>query len=392
MDITINIFKFVKKELILLSLIFIFFSDFFDARLSISALVLIYPTLYLKKKSSTTDKLEIWIALFSIINTIFATINNSIPSPLFIIVYLLGPIICYKIGKYLVTNYQSSRIIIFFLIYIIITNSLKYIVIGFADYRINGMIVPERGYIDIGEENPISATYINMRLSIAISALPLVFALAKTNYESYMKFGLFSLGSICFLTTMHYLNRTGFVLVGISLIGTIFFLIYNKHTNRLIFALLVLTSIVSFIFYYFDFTIIKEAFLMREQSLDHNTFTGGGRIDRWVAGLKQLFLEPTGLSYKEDPLQWHNLWLDVGKRGSTLSFIFLTIPTIYSIRNQFKYIFINRSFSFLSHLILCMSIGFFLQCFVEPLIINYLLLYIIFWGIVNTLIFQKIQF
>ena len=385
-----SVLEFIKKEFALLLIISISFSSFFEGRLSIVILLLIFPYLLIEKDNKIkVDHALISIIGFSLIFTLFANINQAIASPLTNFEYLIYPTMFYLVGKNIAYKYNDSKIIILFWLIIFLGFTLKDFTLIYSDYvQVGGVISATRTLQDANGNILDIATKFNVDLSLALTNIAMILVPGSTKYHRKYKIIWFIIGILCLLISLRLVNRTAILLVGFSFLILAFYLQFHwKRPNAIIFIIVIFAILFAYLSSFEFFQEILNAFSKRNASLA----SGGDRFFLWDYGIKLITTDPLGIKFSKEHQQCHNLWLDINKSGGILSFSFFLFFTLYSVRRTFIYILKKQIDIFLQCFILCLSIAFYIICFTETILYetHYLLLFILYCGMANQLYFNN---
>ena len=95
--------------------------------------------------------------------------------------------------------------------------------------------------------------------------------------------------------------------------------------------------------------------------------SGGGRTDRWIKSMENLFTKPLGWSEHEFG-HAHNLWFDVLRIGGFLSFFSLIFFTTNAYLTVFKAMRKNKTAYAFNNQIAVYTLGFSMVFMVEPIL------------------------
>ena len=130
---------------------------------------------------------------------------------------------------------------------------------------------------------------------------------------------------------------------------------------------------------------ISNAYNKREVD-GYDTASAGGRLELWEMGIKNMFCYPFGQTDLQRQAYSHNYWLDTAATAGLFPLSFLLIITFKHIISTLKIIRVGSADLMLS-LFIVINIGFFLTCFVEPVMEGsqlYVYLLFIFIGITQS--------
>lgn len=292
----------------------------------------------------------------------------SIPSVLAIV---LGHNFAYKTTR--------QNMIIAFLFIIALFLALPHIIITFIDIFNNGLINPERVlHLEGNDDLQRAVTARTVELSLAIGGIGAIF-IKKLNAPVTITKAFIILAISAELCTLHYVSRTGIVLIFIALASGL--LIKRINIRQFI----VILGFGLIVFYVFKISGLSVIFSERE--LDGSSLSdAGGRTERWLLGLRLLFDNPTGYDIQE----WyaHNFWLDFGRVGGLNSFVLLSLFSVFIFIKALK---LNNHTTISAYnrlLIVVFSIVFIATLFTEPVHSGaplYMYFYFLFAGFIDGL-------
>lgn len=330
------------------------------------------------------DKTAFFLFLFSFLYVVFSWFSHSIS---FVDVYrlLLGPVVFYIYGRYIVSrcncNPSSIRMIILLMI-ISISFPVWWAVIGNI---LAGNIVSTtsaegaRWITTWGQSKMAAATTYGLIASFGFCGV--FFFIFSQNRFKNLDSWLLLAGSICsILTTTYLINRAGIVILGV---GTVIAVLYTFRGLHLKSSFVILFILLLFVIIVSKWGGISEVFQAYSDRAG-NLSTGGDRTWRWLDALQKLFTRPLGWS-NDIQLGYvfvHNMWLDVARVAGILPFLALVVSTYYSVQTNF--VLFKEKNNDLCLLLISLFSAVFLAYMVEPVIeanAFYLLIFTWIWGV-----------
>jgi len=381
-----NALNFISKEWLLLLLITVYFSNIGGSVWQYVMLLLI-PVLIMKDSFwRYFDFNCIWVVVFSVSYALITSIYGFSSSG-DLIIFSTFPLMFYITGKYLMDTWTPQKNLLFLVLIVPIAFTVFNSV--FSDVLKGGYLNLNRR-IEVNGSN-LAVTLIGVRLSLAIAAFGMIFSVARTKGERFFKYLLIFLGILGVASTIHMLNRTGIV---IALVSSLAVLLTNwsRYAVWKIVLILFFVSLAGFEMY----PKIKESkalstYIQRENDPGSGFNTAGGRTKRWVEGIEKIYTQPLGGGvYKKNGNKTyaHNFWLDVSELAGVLPFLALIACTFINLRKNLILIRSKLISPFLASWLVTLNLGFFLACFVEPImegIPSFAFLYFFFWGMTSIL-------
>tara|TARA_R110002126_G_scaffold135867_5_gene280147 strand:- start:82 stop:1269 length:1188 start_codon:yes stop_codon:yes gene_type:complete len=336
---------------------------------------------------SLLDQDVLLLTLFSTIYSVYYSFD-PIRGTQFIFIYLLFPPTFYLLGKHICNKINNLEESYKFLIFIFIIYSVIALISIHLNIMTNGFVQINRDVSMIWSTETITATGLAAYL-FANMCIP---ALLVFNFKKNKLTGNIVLIIIYLLSIIAVLRLGSRTQIGISLLTLFISIIFSlskqsivKRIISILFIVVLSTISISYL------SINKKSDLLSAYSdrMDSKKFgasTAGGRTERWTKSLDNLIDKPLGWSVNDFGYS-HNLWLDTARAGTILAFILLVIFTISSLI-KIKRTLSNESLHYLPYknMVLILSLAFYLQFFVEPILEGSLPLFIFycfFQGIVN---------
>lgn len=304
--------------------------------------------------------------------------------------YLLCPVIFYIYGKYVVDKLRESKLIALFFAVSILLFSIVLYMSAIQDITQNGFVNITRSFSIwgmSGGQNSLSATLYGLVASLGLMGLSIIFV--RTALPKKLKGMFLLLFVLSMLTVLHLVSRTGIVIAMVSVFCVSVYCSQGKIWRFLIVGLFVFMSFL----FLFELNVIDQnvidAYTNRNGG-DSSVSSVGGRWDRWVDGIQNVFRYPLGWDIEVTQYGYaHNLWIDVARVSGILPFLCFLMVTLISYSKLFKLLKLKNMT--IVPLLLGLNICFFLSSFVEPVIEAiplYFYLYLMLWGIQNRVLLR----
>lgn len=328
------------------------------------------------------DGFLLLIAIFSTIYSLFTYMNGYYDGAKGDAIFqALLPPTFYLWGKWMAKSSTMNHLFLFLIVFVGYI-AIPVIIDVINDIKANQFINVLRDIERADGSKSGSATYLGMRVSLAVASLGILFSKANNSSERLyvILFGIIgALGATCVL---HLVNRTGLVLGAISILSV--FLLNLKYLSKktVIIMLASISLLACFYIPQLEFVdMANEAYLDRSE----NVGTGGGRTELWEYGIRCLSESPWGVPSDERYKYAHNWWLDTTICGGVFSLFLLLVITIKHMKNSIIVIKKTEA-GLLRSLIISINVAFFLTAFVEPIMEGYqfyVFLFFMFAGIVQ---------
>lgn len=351
------------------------------------ALLIPYALMHWKNNANA-----ILLVLFSIIYTGAFYLRGEYLSASALIYYLIYPTTLYIVGFSLCKKFKDAATSAWIIILLAISLAFPAIYYNLIDFSDSGQLIRVGRNLSFGEEETKrTATGYGMMMSLALGLLGLVFCISNEKSDRNLKFIAVITSFVALFCTVRLLNRTGLVIAAISCIIAVLSL--GISTKRLSYLFVAIIALSTGILYLNEHSpLIADAI---ENYTRRNSGVGavegfGGRDERWMSAIIQIFNKPTGdigLDMGGFYNYAHNLWLDVGIRGGLISLIILIFVTFNFIqRNWIVYRYGGVS-KFNRQVFLLIGIAFLLQLSTEPIIEGlpqFFWLWLFFLGILDA--------
>ena len=311
--------------------------------------------------------MALFIAIYSITYAVFTFINGwYIDARANVIFVSVFPPTFYLIGKYLGSKYKHNLYLLLFLVIVLL--AIKPIILVVLDISSTGQLISLTRSMEFADgSTSSSATNIGIQLSVAVAAFGLLISGTKDPKEKKYKLYSVAVSLLSLLGVIHLINRTGLVIAAVSFIVVFIFNI-KTQTKRGKF-IYIISSLVFFILVVqlIDLSLFGEIFeAYSKREIDgYDMVSAGGRTELWKMGLEDLTRYPFGQTDLTRVSYAHNYWIDTAATAGLFPLFFLLIVTI---KHSLSSYVLLRSMhqGLLKAIFVIINIGFFLTCFVEP--------------------------
>ena len=299
--------------------------------------------------------------------------------------YLLGPVIFYVYGNWIVGKLRTPQNIALFW-------SISILLFSFVLYISALQDISQKGFVNITRSFPIwgmntehdflSATLYGLVASLGLAGLPIF--LYKNPLNRIAKYIFLLLFVLSLATVIHLVNRTGPVIAFVCLFVVTAYK-FQKHAFKLLLAgLMIFVLVIGLLKLGIIDQAVFDAYSDRNEGVGE-VGTAGGRLERWTAALQNLFKYPFGWNLDAPEYGYaHNLWLDIARVSGIFPFIFFVVATVISYRKFFRLLKLKDQA--IVPLLLGLNVCFLLSAMVEPVIEAvplYFYLYLMLWGMQN---------
>lgn len=379
---------FIKKEFLLLLLFLIFFFDFHEKGYYMCFILAIY-FFFLKFSSlvSSLDTIGISLVLFSFTYSVFYTFNTEDRTSM-ILVYVIAPLSFYGIGKYFSMNYRSYNI--YYFLFLFLSLGYSFIpAISILNNIIENGFIGERDVRLLTRNDVTTATILGSYFTMNMAIIGTIFVKSTQKIENRIKFislGAFIISLLCVLRVA---SRTQLGIALISLLATLTYLMFKQSFNKNI--RFVLKIAIPLIVIFFSISSDSAVFNILEQrnNDEEQLVNANGRTELWKTSLNNLVSKPFGWEISGDASDIssysHNMWLDVDRVTGIIPFIFLIIFTISCIKLLLKTLKVALLNLYFNTTILILFLGFMAVFFVEPILVGFYYLFLIFCLFIGVL-------
>lgn len=391
--------KIKHKDILWVVLIAVFCMNFMNVGLYVP--LLISPVIFL---IMLQEKLSYrFIATFTVLLITFLTYSSLTLMYGFIEVgtairYILIPITMLSLGYHLVRNDVNFKKTYLYLFTLIISFTLY----GFFDYlktiNVYGtldaamLVFGGRVLLNVWDGTPVSATAINMTLSLGLSLLSLIFISSREMPTKMVTKGLliFSFLVSAFIT-IQLGNRTSLVIIIVCLLVSVLFsrkLSMKKIKNFILTAIVFSIGSTLYFLNFLGLKTIGENSLLLTRFTQMN-LTDDPRKDGWITAFFGLFEYPLGGRETIIPgLKYaHNMWLDMGTDAGFLSFFLMIFFSLLTLAAIVKFVRSCQSI-LMKSLVIALYTAFNLTFFIEPVIqgsFTYFIIFCFFIGMILRL-------
>ncbi|MFK7813560.1 MAG: O-antigen ligase family protein [Maribacter sp.] len=376
-----TLLNYINKIGILASLfLFLFLLNPFDLNMLIA-----YPivAVTLSKKGfflRNIDSPFLLLLIFSVIYALFYAFD-PIAGGQFIIAYSIFPVGFYLLGKYIYEKLNGNKEKLFYLLFFIgLLYSSTPLISVFLNIIEGGFGQIDRSLPLIWNGSLVSATIMGSyyTLNMCIPAI-LIVRQKKTNWAFKIAAILvFLLSLACALRIG---SRTQILIFIITLFCSLIYIIPRQSLKRNFMTFLIfflgLYVIISNISFDLDQDWLSTFASRMEKGGSDDIASGGGRSERWVKSIENIFEKPLGWEAKEFGHS-HNMWLDVLRVSGIIPFFLLVGFSIKSFFILKSKVLKNKTNLFLNNLLIVYFLALNLVFMVEPIFEGVLELFLLF--------------
>lgn len=330
--------------------------------------------------SSYYDKIFWKLLFFSIIYSLFIVASGQLSSTTVLLGYILGPVVLYSFGQYIVEHLHKEDLIITALWICLIVFIIPYAFLVFSDIKNFGFVNIARTIQSQSSGGTIAATLYGLVASVGFGGAAAFIALPN-KLKDLTPWLFLSLFLVSIIMTIHLVNRSGLY---VTVFTTLVVVQYISRFNILKLFLFLMGIMMLFIVLE-KYDIINQTVISAYNYREEQTETNS-RFDRWEGSLRYLFAYPFGWStYTNINMGYaHNMWLDVARKSGLIPFGILVSATIDSLLMVKKLFFVADNK--LVVIFLCVYTSIFCAVFVEPALdacpyIFYL--FVMIWGMMK---------
>ncbi|WP_133067224.1 O-antigen ligase family protein [Flagellimonas pacifica] len=277
----------------------------------------------------------------------------------------------YLLGKYFAHKIDGNREhLVLFLLLIGAVFSITANLSVFMDILQNGYNIVERNLPNYWTGQIIPATIMGSYFTI-VMAIPALLIPQVKKLSLLMKIALFATYIISIACVLRIGSRTQLSISMIALLISLFYVMPRQSFKRNLFMFVLFALIVFFVINTVSFDLDQDwlsAFAGRmEDGGGEDIASGGGRTERWIKSMENLFAKPLGWSEHEFG-HAHNLWFDVLRIGGFLSFFLLISFTTNAFISVRKAIRKNKRAYALNNLIIVYTLSICMVFMVEPIL------------------------
>lgn len=318
------------------------------------------------------------IALFSIVFALFYAVDPA-GGIQFVFIYATAPPFFYLLGKYLIQNVDSQQAIYNILVIIGFILSTSYLISVLINFFEGGFSQLDRNLPYFWTGDQISATIMGAYFSfnMCIPAL-LISDQGRSNWFHKI------VATIIFILTLICVLRIGSrTQLGIMLITTLisfFYMVPRQSLKQNFFLFVSIAIVLTVVFQNVSFDLSEDwlsTFASRMDNGAADIASGGGRTDRWIKSINNMFEKPLGWGLHEFGYA-HNLWFDVLRAAGVIPFFLLIIFTTRSFITAGKIIAVKSLNVNFRLIILVYTTTFFLIFMVEPIMDGLFALFSVF--------------
>lgn len=373
--------EFIKKEKVLLLILFLVFINPFFYGYRIAMLLLLFIFFRFEYFWSLFDVNVYYLFLFATSYELIGLFRFDYieDEHLTIIPSFFVPSLLYLTGKYITTFYRNSSTWLFMLFFLAFTFSLIPLISILLHIYEYGFIHGTRSMNLLwSEAQEISATGLGSYFALNMAAIGLINIKRTTKFERWITILVAILFILSLICVFRLGSRTQLIIAFVSLLGTYLLNIKQYSLLKNIFYSALFIGGAYYLFQNIDEgSDLMRFYSDRLNSDEHGIATAGGRLGRWAQGLESILSEPFGWELSRFGYA-HNLWLDVARLSGIIPLLFLILFTISSFKIWFKSFEMLDDNAYLKNYIVMIFISILLIFTVEPVMDGLYLLFLLF--------------
>lgn len=325
------------------------------------------------------------LLLFSGFYSLMLMLSGQVQSWFLTISYLITPVAFFRLGHYLMSEFKDDDARFKLLLFIAFSYLLNVFILTLVDIVEVGIVNVERVLpSNLTQNSPLAATLYGLMLSFGIGAIGGCLSRTQSTLIRILYVSLFALS---LLGVIHLVNRGGLVIALIALPIAVILLNKKEKNKILLFSIFFLLCVLVLNYSGIISQDILTAYEDRNDVSGYGVMTAGGRTDRWLMYVEDLFTHPLGWS---QDLYAHNLWLDLARVGGWLAlFPFLFVS--FRIFQKMLYLMRRSNNSFTITLVV-LNLSILIASSIEPVIEGSMLFFsilILVWGMTDSLYRQR---
>lgn len=349
--------------------------------------LLVFPMLLVKKQfiSRSIDKNILFLAMFSIIFALFYALDaDASRGQFYIAFYSILPVTFYLLGKYLVKATKSRDHIFYVFFAIFSLYSFSAVVSVMISFLEGGFSEFNRSIPMFWTGEPMSATIMGSYLTfnMVIPAI-LIASLGRRKLQfQILAMAVFGISLICAIRLG---SRTQLAIFLITSFLSLIYVVPRQPAKKNVVLFFLMGLAIYLVSTKVSFDLNEDwltNFADRMGKPGSDIASGGGRTERWVKSIENLYKKPLGWSVDEFGFA-HNMWLDVLRAGSIISFLLLIVISVRSFFTVRKSVSISGNNIPVKMMFIVYSLAFFLIFMVEPIfdgIFSLFMLFCLFLG------------
>jgi len=349
----------------------------------------VYPMigLFLFQKKFLLQSLDLNFVLLVLLSLIYALfyLFDPIGGIQFFLYYAFFPPFFYLFGKYLVKDMNTPSIIFHLLVTIGFVFSSSALISVFINFVEGGFTQFDRSLPYFWTGQLFSATKMGafFTLNMCLPALLIANQRRSALWLRIVALAVFILTLICVIRLG---SRTQLAIMLITSLVSFVYVVPRQSFQKNVILFVIMSGLIFYVFRNVSFDLNADwltTFAGRMENGPGEVASGGGRTERWVKSLHNLWEKPLGWSVNEFGHS-HNLWLDVLRVSGVITFVLLIFFSIRAFSIIPKTMQVMKEAIFFNVLVLVYGIAFFLLFLVEPIFegaFSFFLLFCLFTGI-----------
>ena len=292
-----------------------YFVDIFNQGYLFGYMLVLFMMVNNRQIVKLIDTDSIVLLIFSIAYALFYALN-PFGGPQLIIIYGIFPFLFFLFGKYIAKRLNNHQETHSFLLFLMLAYSFVAVISVLINIYQEGFVRFERD-VPLIWGNTINATGTAAMLfaNMCIPAI-LLFSFKRIPKIATLILSVFFILSL--IVSFRLGSRTQLVIFILTLVASLIFLMSKQAAHKKVFTFMIcffaLNIVISYTTIDYDSDLLSS-YAGRMESDEYGASTAGGRTERWVKSIENIFYKPLGWDVKEFGLS-HNLWLDVARAGT----------------------------------------------------------------------------
>ncbi|MCW5515599.1 O-antigen ligase family protein [Muriicola sp. Z0-33] len=368
-------------------LLLCFLLNFFSIGFIFGYLLII--TILLKKDfvKQNLDFNLLILLIFSIVYALFYS-NDPAKGVQYIFIYALMPATLYMWGKQLVQNSKDTAQLFYVLLGFGIIISSASLISVLLNIQEGGFVQGSRSVPFFWTKKLTNATGVAAPFVLNM-CIPAILLSSPKRLSLWMKIALAIIFGLTLVCVLRLGSRTQLVIAMFTFLVALVYMVPKHSLKQNVTLLFLLLACIFLVYRNVSFNWDADWLSSFAGRMDNNgtndVASGGGRTGRWFKSMQYIIEKPLGWDVKEFGYS-HNLWFDVLRLGTVISFfllVFFTIRSMFQIKHVKTIAPADTSFNVIT---LVYFIAFMLLFMVEPIIDGSFYIFVffcLFMGIIN---------
>ncbi len=339
--------------------------------------------LILTKKKVVLENLDfnfVLLLIFSLVYAIFYALDPTGGSQ-YILVYALLPASFYLLGQYVYIKLKGDRKALWhFLLGLGVLYSCTPLISVFSNILTGGFGQLDRSLPLFWNGQLVPATIMGSYFSLNM-CIPAILVIKQKKSTLLIKIIAIAIFLITLACVLRIGSRTQILVFFITLFCSLVYIVPRQSLRRNVFIFCLFFIGVSVLISNVSFDLDQDwlsTFAGRlEKGGSGDLASGGGRVDRWIKSLENIFKKPLGWDAEEFGHS-HNLWLDVLRVSGVIPFFLLLLFSAKSYIEIKRAVKNNSKNHSLNLIMIVYYVAFFLVFMVEPIFEGAFEMFVIF--------------